>query len=77
MPMGPPNMGGQGGADPVEILGNMLDMANQYLGVENDEEDKLMMQKVTTLLQQLRAKDQADKDQAMGGGNMRILRKAG
>lgn len=55
----------------------MLDLASEYFSAEKDEEDKLNMQKVTTLLQQLLAKDQADKDQAMGGGNMRLMRKAG
>jgi hypothetical protein len=34
------------------------------------------MQKITTLIQQLKAKDQQDKDGAMGGSNMRIMRKA-
>lgn len=55
----------------------MLNSARTYLGVEKDEEDKLLMEKITTLLQQLKAKDQADQDQAMGGANQRILRKAG
>ena len=34
------------------------------------------MQKITTLIQQLKAKDQQDQDAAMGGSNARILRKA-
>ncbi len=76
---GPPQGPDQGGGDedPVAILGDMLALAQEYLGVEPDEEDKLLMQKVTTLLQQLRAKDQSDKDGALGGSNMRVFRKAG
>jgi hypothetical protein len=35
------------------------------------------MQKITTLLQQLKAKDQQDQESAMGGSNMRLMRKAG
>jgi len=52
-------------------------LANQYRAAEPDEEDKLTMEKITTLIQQLKAKDQADTEQAMGGGNMRLMRKAG
>src|SRR4051812_27877810 len=48
---------GPGGGDPVAVLGQILDLANQYLQVEPDEEDKLTMQKITTLIQQLKAKD--------------------
>jgi hypothetical protein len=68
---------GAGGDDPVAILTQMLDLANQYLQVEPDEEDKLTMQKMTTLIQTLKAKDQADTETAMGGGNQRLMRKAG
>lgn len=73
----PPATGDQGQGDPVAIVSNMLDLASQYLQVEPDEEDKLLMQKVTTQLQQLLAKDQADADGAMQGNlNPRTLRKA-
>jgi hypothetical protein len=55
----------------------MLDLASQYLDVEPDEEDKLQMQKITTLLQQLLAKDQQDTDNAMSGNTSpRTIRKA-
>lgn len=49
----------------------------EYLQLEPDEEDKLQGTKLLQLAQQLLAKDQADKDNAMGGQNQRILRKAG
>ena len=75
-PGGGPSEPPQGGSDPVAILTGILDQCNQYLQVEPDEEDKLTMQKITTLIQQLKAKDQQDQDAAMGGSNARILRKA-
>jgi hypothetical protein len=63
--------------NPPEIVQQMLDLAKQYLDVEPDHEDKLAMQKVTTQLQQLLAKDQADADGALSGNtNPRTLRKA-
>jgi hypothetical protein len=63
--------------DPVAIVSNMLDLAQQYLQVEPDQDDKLAMQKVSTELQQLLAKDQADGDKAMSGDlGPRTLRKA-
>jgi hypothetical protein len=63
--------------DPVAIVSNMLDLAQQYLQVEPDQDDKLAMQKVSTELQQLLSKDQADADNAMQGNlSPRTLRKA-
>jgi hypothetical protein len=79
---GAPGGGPQQGAttqqgDPVAIVSNMLDLAQQYLQVEPDQDDKLAMQKVSTELQQLLAKDQADGDKAMSGDlGPRTLRKA-
>lgn len=79
---GAPGGGPQQGAttqqgDPVAIVSNMLDLAQQYLQVEPDQEDKLAMQKVSTELQQLLSKDQADGDKAMSGDlSARTLRKA-
>lgn len=83
MPQGPPpgpptdqpDQAGTG--DPLEILQSMVDAAQQYIGVEPDHEDKAVMTKILALVQGLFAKDQKDRDQAMGGGNMRLIRKAG
>ena len=55
----------------------IVDLCQQYLQVEPDEEDKLMGTKLLQLAQQLLAKDQQDRDQALGGSNQRILRKVG
>jgi hypothetical protein len=72
-PDAPPTQQG----DPPSIVSNMLDLASQYLQVEPDHEDKLIMQKITTQLQQLLAKDQSDADNAMSGNlNARTLRHA-
>ena len=73
-PGGPP----QGGGDqPVDQLKQIIDLIQQYLQAEPDEEDKLQGTKMLQLAQQLLAKDQQDRDQAMGGSSQRILRKAG
>lgn len=47
-------------AKPTEILDAMLQLATLYRAVEPDQQDKLAMEKVSTLVQQLLAKDQAD-----------------
>lgn len=52
----------------VEILDAMLQLASLYRAVEPDPQDKLTMERASTLLQQLLAKDQADRQQATGPG---------
>ncbi len=76
-PAGPP--GGGSEQQPLAILDQMIQLAKQYLEVEPDEEDKATMTKLLATLQQYKAKDQADTQQAMGGNPAvsRILRKAG
>lgn len=53
--------------DPVEILDAMLQLASLYRAVEPDQQDKLTMERAATLLQQLLAKDQADRQAPTGG----------
>jgi hypothetical protein len=57
----------------------MIQLARQYLDVEPDEEDKATMAKLLATLQQYKAKDQADMQQALGGNASvaRVLRKTG
>jgi hypothetical protein len=73
--------GQSGGSEdqPVQILDQMIQLARQYLDVEPDEEDKATMAKLLATLQQYKAKDQADMQQALGGNASvaRVLRKAG
>ena len=66
-PAGPPEDQGGGEDNPVEILKQMLELADQYRGVEPDEEDKASMEQARTLLQQLLAKDQKEKDGLLQG----------
>lgn len=67
---GPPDQGqdpSQGSGDPLDILSQMLDLADQYRSAEPDEEDRLEMEKARTLLQNLLAKDQKEQDGMMQG----------
>lgn len=59
----------QGGSedDAVSILEQMLQLADQYRQVEPDQEDKATMEQARTLLQNLLAKDQKDKDGLLQG----------
>ena len=75
-PGGPPSGGGDPG-QALDLIKQIVDLVQQYLQAEPDEEDKLQGAKLLQLAQQLLAKDQQDRDQAMGGSSQRILRKAG
>lgn len=74
----PPDPGGGGSPEdkPVDILKQMIELAQNYMQAEPDEEDKATMAKVLANLQQYLAKDQQERDQAMAGQmNPRVLRK--
>ena len=75
-PGGPPQDGG-GQEDAIQILRQIVDLCQQYLQVEPDEEDKLDGAKMLQFAQKLLAKDQQDRDSALGGSNVRMIRKAG
>lgn len=53
--------------DSSAIVQQMLDLSQQYLSTEQDQEDLLTMQKISTELQQLLAKDQKDAESMMQG----------
>ena len=74
-PPGPPSGGDPGQA--LDLIKQIVDLVQKYLQVEPDEEDKVAGTDILKLAQKLLAKDQADRDQAMGGSSQRILRKAG
>lgn len=81
MPGAPPDQGSTGGASPedspIEILRQMIDLANQYLQAEPDEVDKSQVAKILAQLQSVIAKDQADRDKVAGNpATTRILRKS-
>ena len=66
-PGGPDSPDAPGAGDPVEILKQMLDLADQYRQAEPDEADKSSMEQARTLLQKLLAKDQQEKDGLLQG----------
>jgi hypothetical protein len=71
---GPPE---QGPGDPVELLRQILDLADEYKSVERDEEDILVIEKVTSIVQGLLAKNQREDDGMMQGKlTPRALRRA-
>lgn len=85
---GPPQMGGasdpnaapaQGGGpedEPLALIKQMIDLAQQYIAAEPDAEDKATMAKLVATLHQYQAKDQKDAEAALGGGAAtRALRK--
>lgn len=63
---GGPQAPDRGGGSPEELLGQILDLCDQYRGVEKDHEDLLAIEKVSTLVQQLLAAQQKNTDQLLG-----------
>lgn len=64
--------------EPIAILKQMIELAQRYMQVEPDAEDKATMAKLHATLQQYMAKDQADAEAALGGGPAtRLMRKLG
>jgi hypothetical protein len=64
-------------SDPPDILRQMLELASDYRSVEEDDEDLLSIEKVTTLIQQLLAKQQKEADGMLQGkASPRAMRRA-
>lgn len=73
----PPEMGAPPGmapagpeqeeGDPLDQLREALDLIHAYLATENDEEDKLIGEQITTLMQRLLANNQKMMNDALGG----------
>lgn len=64
-------------ADPNDLLQQILELAAQYKQVEEDPQDLLTVEKVTTLVQQLIAANQKEADGMMSGKvTPRAIRKA-
>jgi hypothetical protein len=80
-PDAPPEAGAGGGGseeEPISILQQMIQLAQQYQQVEPDEEDKAKIVGVMKMIQDLLAKDQNDKASALGNPAIqRVLRKNG
>lgn len=78
---GPPGMGGgppagNGGGDPVALVKQALALMEEAKGLEPDEEDTLLIEKITTSMQQYVASQQQLGDQATGAGpGAKLVRK--
>jgi hypothetical protein len=66
----PPESPGGGGSEdqPLQILARMIGDAKRYIDVEPDAEDRSTMGNVLRTLLQYQAKDQRDREAALGGG---------
>ena len=81
LPTQPGQDQGASGSSPdaaaADILGQMLDLATQYMQIEPDEEDKQVIAVCIANMQKVRAKDQQDADKlAQGNVTPRALRSA-
>ena len=71
-PGGPP----QGGDDQVPgLLQQALDAIHRAFALETEPIDKAELAKIMTAIQNLFAQEQKEKDQAMGGTGMKLLRR--
>lgn len=69
--------GGSAEDQPLELLARMISDAKRYIDVEPDAEDRATMGTVLRTLLQYQAKDQRDREAALGGGPAtRLIRKA-
>jgi hypothetical protein len=62
-----PYAGEEGGQDSGDFARSMLDLINEWRQVEADEEDLLMIEQVSTLVQKLLARNQKESLDAMSG----------
>ena len=64
-PMGPSPA--QGAPELEQLLASILSTARTYLDLEQDAEDRLLMEQATTLIERLRAKAQKERDGLLQG----------
>lgn len=57
----------EGGGDVTTMLQDMLALAGEYLSQEETETNKLTMQKVTTMIQQILAEEEKELQGALQG----------
>ena len=79
MQAGPPPQEGPeqaGGEDQVpDLLKQALDLIHKAFAIETEPIDKQALAKILADIQTLFAQEQKEKDQAMGGSGMRLLRR--
>lgn len=61
----PPEPEGQGG--PADLYQQIISLLSQAQEVEDSEQDKLALEKVRTLIQQLLADEEREEEEAMAG----------
>lgn len=67
----------QGGTKPTDALAAALDALRNYIQREPDQQHKLLVEKCTTIIQQILAEEQGMQDSAMTGtADPRLMRKA-
>lgn len=77
----PPGMAPEAQGEPSsedsipDLLQQAVDLIQQAFGLETDPMDKQDIAKALMAVQAILANEQKERDQAMGGGNMRILRR--
>lgn len=75
---GPEMMGQEPDQADGDLKQQILDMLRRAIQEDPDEEDKLAMEKCTSIIQQILARDQQDTQKALGDtGLMRMMRKTG
>lgn len=57
----------EAGGDPAELYRQILDLLAQARQSEDSEQDRLSLEKVSTLIQQLLADEEKEEDEAMAG----------
>ena len=66
------------GSGEGDLKKQILYLLRKAIAEDPDEEDKLAMEKCTTIIQQILARDQQDTQKALGDtGLMRMMRKTG
>lgn len=74
----PPQEQGDDEREPIQILKQMIQLANQFIKVEPDADDQATMAKLLSTLHQYLAREQQDAEAALGGGSStRVLRRMG
>lgn len=79
MPPGPPPepAAEEPAGDTMSVIRQMIDMAKQYLDVEDDDQEKAQMAGILKTLQDFLAREQKEHDDAMGGKmSPRLIRKS-
>lgn len=71
-----PDQPGPPAGDPSEIYRQIIDLVREAIAEEKDEQDRLILEQVTTMVQKILANDQKTLDQTLGNSGLAsILRR--